>query len=99
MKLRLGRQLPSGTAVSWSLLIVGVAMSLAAAFYLDYRFKSQANTQFLRANQRLVDEIVRRLKHPVLGTWWFARFLYCQRESVSRNEDFYRLRLFTRFAQ
>ncbi|MBP9904050.1 MAG: PAS domain S-box protein [Rhodoferax sp.] len=85
MKLRLGRQLPSGTAVSWSLLIVGVAMSLAAAFYLDYRFKSQANTQFQRANQRLVDEIVRRLKHPVSGLGGLRGF-YIASESVSRSE-------------
>jgi PAS domain S-box-containing protein len=85
MKHRPGRQLPSGTAVSLSLLIVGVAMSLAAAFYLDFRFKSQAHTQFQRANQRLVDEIVRRLKHPISGLGGLRGF-YVASENIRRNE-------------
>ncbi len=80
-----GRQSPTGTTVSWGLLIVGLAISLAAAFYLDHRFKTQASTQFQRANQRLADEIVRRLNHPVSGLGGLRGF-YIASEKVSRSE-------------
>ena len=80
-----GRQPSPGTAVSWGLLIVGLAVSLAAAFYLDHRFKAQASTQFQRANQRLADEIVRRLNHPVSGLGGLRGF-YVASEKVNRSE-------------
>ena len=58
------RQFGTGLAVSLGLLLCGMAVSIGLALFLDHRNQVQTELEYQRVQQRLADEIERRLTHP-----------------------------------
>jgi len=79
------RQLGTGFVLALSLCLGGTALSLGLAFFLQYRNQVQTELQYQRVQQRLADEITRRLLHPVSGLSG-VRGLFAANEQVSRSE-------------
>jgi len=79
------RQFGTGLALSLGLWLCGTALSLGLAFFLDHRNHVQTGQAFQHVQQRLVDEIKRRLTHPVSGLSG-VRGLFAASREVSRTE-------------
>jgi len=79
------RRPDSARLLTWGVLLSGLAIALGVAYFLDTRNQTQAQAQFQRAQQRLTDELVRRLEQPVASLSGL-RGLFAASHSITRSE-------------
>jgi PAS domain S-box-containing protein len=85
MTLRTSIKLHSMVVLPLAVLLLGMALSAAGAWWFAGQVQAKAQADFQRATERLSSELLRRFQLPIYGLKG-ARGMYAASSSIQRNE-------------